>query len=144
MKKALLGLLLAGLLAIPAFASGPLVGVGIEPTAGAQASIGLGWAFDSWKILAEKEAFDSWYGYWSIAALWTPDWGVVDGRVGAALGWIWEAGGLYFDDLAFIVGIQKFWGVPGIYAQLEIGTATLLIPRIGFELVFNLPETGGE
>jgi len=139
-KRVLLALVLVGVVGWATVASGPLFGVGLEPTAGAQASIGLGWAFDSWKILAEKEAFNSWYGYWSVAALWTPDWGVVAGRVGAALGWVWAPAGLYFDDLVFVVGIQKFWGVPGIYAQLEIGTATLLVPRIGFELVFPLPD----
>jgi hypothetical protein len=140
MKRVLLGLVLVGLLAVPAFASGPLFGVSIEPTAGALASFGAGWAFDSWKLIAAKEAFNTWYGNWSIAALWTPYWGVVDGRVGAVLGWEWQSGGLYYTDLAFIIGVQKSWGIPCVYGQFEIGTSTLLVPRVGFELVFPLPD----
>jgi hypothetical protein len=140
MKRIVLAVLLVLGLGLGALATGPVVGIGIEPNYGAQASFSAGWAFDQWKILGTKEAFDTWYGDWSISAMWTPDWGYVDGRIGLLLGWDWESGGLYYNDLAFVVGVQKSWGVPGIYAQFEIGTSTLLIPRVGFELQFDLPK----
>ncbi len=143
MKRALLGLALVVLLAVPALAIGPVVGIGLEPNAGAQASFSAGFAFDQWKLLGTKESFDTWYGDWSVCALWTPNWGYVDGRIGMLLGWDWQSGGLYYNDLAFVVGVQKRWGIPGVYAQFEVGTSTLLIPRVGFELQFDLPKTVG-
>jgi hypothetical protein len=140
MKRALVLCVVLGLLAVPALGAGPLFGVSIEPTVGSQAAIDFGWAFDSWKMVATKEAFATWYGAWSIGALWTPAWGEFDGRVGAMLGWDWQSGGLYYTDLAFIIGVQKSWGIPCLYGQFEFGTSSLLVPRVGFEVVFPLPE----
>ena len=140
MKRVLLALLIVGAVGWAAIAQGPTFGVGLEPTAGAQASFSAGWAFDSWKIIGTKEAFSTWYGDWSVSALWTPDWGFADGRIGALLGWDWETGGLYFNDLAFVIGVQRFWDIVGIYGQFEVGTSTLLIPRVGVEFVFSLPQ----
>jgi hypothetical protein len=56
------------------------------------------------------------------------------------LGWDWQSGGLYYTDLAFIIGVQKSWGIPCLYGQFEFGTSSLLVPRVGFEVVFPLPE----
>lgn len=139
MKRVLIALLAIVALSGAVMATGPLFGISIEPATGSQASFAAGWSFDSWTLIGAKEAFDTWYGNWSICALWTPDWGLVDGRIGAVLGWEWLAGGLYYNDLAFVLGVQKFWGIPGVYAQFEIETATMPIPRVGFELVFDIP-----
>jgi hypothetical protein len=141
MKKALvLSVLLVVALSGAVLAEGPVFGFGIEPTSGAVASFEFGWGFDSWMLLGEKEAFNSWYGPWAISALWNPDLGWAAGRVGAELGWVWEQTGVYFDDLAFVLGVQRFWGIAGVYGQIEIGQSTYLVPKVGFELRFDLPQ----
>ena len=140
MKKVLVALLAVCAVGWATMASGPLFGFGVEPVAGAAVSFDFGWGFDTWSIVGEKQTFDAWYGPWGIGALWNPDWGWAQGRVGLELGWIWYPSGIYFEDLAFVLGAQRFWGVAGVYGQLEIGQSTYIIPKVGFVLQFDLPD----
>jgi hypothetical protein len=140
MKKVLVGLLMACLIGAVAWASGPLVNFGIEPAEDAYAILGFGWDFDSWAIIGQKEAFNTWYGTWSLLALWTPDVGFADVRFGPKIDLLWSTTGLQYENVAIILGIEKFWGIAGVFAQLEVNTAYGLIPVVGLELHFDIPE----
>jgi hypothetical protein len=155
MKRVVLAVLLVLGLGVAAFGSGPLINFGIEPAAGASVSLGFGWDFDSWAIIGAKSGFNTWEGAWSISALWTPDVGFADVRVGPKLElnmYALAAGagtgttpgnhpaGLSYKDMAIILGIEHFWGIVGAYGQLEIGATGTFSPVIGLELHFDLPK----
>jgi len=128
------------LFGVVVLANGPLVNMGIEPSAGAQASIGFGWYFDTWSLIAEKYDFVSWAGTWGIGALWTPDVGWAQVRVGPRLEFVWDMTGLYYSTTTIVLGVQHFWGIVGAFGQLEVTTAVGLVPRLGIELHFVLPD----
>jgi len=143
MKRVLVVSLLVAALTVGigavAWGVGPLVNLSLEPAPGAVASVGFGWYFDSWEIIAQKADLNAWYGEWSIGSLWTPALGsLADLRLGARVAWVWNDVGLYYGPVVFVVGLQHFWGIPGIWLQLEASTASV-VPRLGFELQIPLP-----
>ncbi|MDD3134872.1 MAG: hypothetical protein WC565_09215 [Parcubacteria group bacterium] len=138
MKRLILSLLAVCIVSAVAWAGGPLLNFGIEPTAGATASFGFGWDFDSWAIIGAKDAF-TWEGIWSVSALWTPSVGWADVRVGPKLELYLDEFGLQYRDMVLILGVEHFWGMVGVYGQLEIGATGTFAPAIGLELHFDLP-----
>jgi hypothetical protein len=141
MKRALVLSLVAVIgLVVAAFGSGPLLNFGIEPAAGQTVSLGFGWDFDSWAIIAAKDGFTTWTGLWSISALWTPTVGWADVRVGPKLEMELTSSGLAYSDMALVLGVEHFWSIVGIYGQLEIGATGGFKPVVGIELHFDLPQ----
>ncbi len=150
MKKVLIGLLAVCAVGWAALASGPVIGFGVEPVAGASISVDFGWGFDTWTMLGEKETLGTFYGPWAIAALWNPylsglgSESSVEGRFGGELGINWQESGIYYDDFSLIVGAQISWEILAAYLQLEIGGSGTFMPKAGVEIQFDLPKvTGG-
>jgi hypothetical protein len=153
MKRLIVSLMLVLCVGVSAFAAGPLLNFGIEPTAGAAGSLGFGYDFDSWALIGAKSGFTTWEGPWSISALWTPNVGLVDVRVGpklslnmySAAGWIdsvYHPAGLSYRDMSLVLGVEKFWGIVGAYGQLEFSATGAFKPVIGVELHFDLTPPG--
>jgi hypothetical protein len=143
MKRLIVGLLLVCVMGFAAFAGGPLLNFGIAPAAGEYVSLGFGWNFDSWELVAQKDTFSTWAGDWSIAALWTPDVGFADLRVGPKLTLDWGTNGrLYYSDTSVILGVEKIWNIIGVFGDIEISAVNGLMPRVGVELHFDLPIVG--
>lgn len=143
MKRALVLLLLVLGVGASAFAAGPLLNFGIEPTAGAAGSLGFGYDFDSWSLIGAKSGFTTWEGAWSISALWTPNVGFADVRVGPQLElYMNDEDGLLYHDMVLVLGVEKFWGIVGAYGQLEFSATGAFRPVIGVELHFDLTPPG--
>ena len=140
--KRIVGLVLVALVlcGVAALAGGPLVNLGIEPASGGAAYLGIGWTFDSWSLIAEKVEFSTWAGIWALGVLWTPDVGWASVRFGPKIALEWNNFGLFYEDLAIVLGVQRFWGIVGVFGQLEVNTSTGIVPRVGFELHFQLPS----
>jgi len=149
MKKALILTILVMGLSATAFA-GPLIGIQVAPAINSTAALTVGWDFGSAVIEGSKTNFNTWYGEWTIAGLWTPADQTFSYRLGPKLIWDWygartkvgstwyEAGQLVYRDLAIVIGVSTTWGPLQVFGEFDIGsTGTLGVkPLIGFNIVF--------
>jgi len=147
MKKALLGLVLVGLLAVPAMADSIVLGFGVEPVVGAPVSLSAGYAGPNWVALGQKADTSSFYGVWSLCVLWNPVAGqfgstsaITRWRLGGTIGVDWEPTNISFGGATLIGGAQIDWSVLTAYLQLVIGGSKVLTPQIGVELRIPLGD----
>ncbi|MFA5054347.1 MAG: hypothetical protein WC565_09825 [Parcubacteria group bacterium] len=143
MKRAIAVCLIAvGLLSAVAFADAPIVSIGFEPSVDSKASLGFGWDFDSWKLIGSKTDFSTWMGRWAVCAFWTPPTGFADVRIGPELAIWWDETGLFYNDMAFVVGVEKVWGAShvqfGLYGELKFSSNYGVRPELGVLLEFPL------
>lgn len=143
MKKVLAALCVLIVLGVSALCA-PIVGIQVEPLVGSEASFSFGYCWDSWQILGTKDNFTTWIGRWGVSVLWTPELDGVELRTGPSIAVYWDDTGVYYNDLAYIIGIQHFWGMVGIYGQLELNSAYGLVPAVGVQIELKLPEKAGE
>jgi len=139
MKKVIV-LLAVLMLSVSAFA-GPLVGIQVAPAVNSMAALTLGWDFGYSSIEGSKSTYNTWYGDWSIAALWTPADQTFSYRLGPKIIWNWNSvsGAIKYKDLAIVLGVSRTWGAFQLFGELDIGsTAALSIkPIIGVNVIFG-------
>ena len=139
MKK-ILAITAALMLSTVAFA-GPLIGLQVTPAVDAQAGLVIGWDFGYASIEGSKTNFNTWYGEWSLAGLWTPDNNGFSYRIGPKITWDWNrhTGSLTYKDLSIVVGVAKTWGAFQVFGEFDVGsTGTLsLRPIIGLNILFD-------
>jgi len=151
MKKALILVLMfvmgLGLMTM----AGPLIGIQVAPAINSAAALTVGWDFGSAVIEGSKTNFNTWYGEWTIAGLWTPADQTFSYRLGPKLIWDWygartkvgstwyEAGQLVYRDLAIVIGVSTTWGPLQVFGELDIGStgALNIKPLLGLNILFD-------
>lgn len=140
--KRILFLVLACMIGLGlAATSGPLIGIQVAPAINSTAALTVGWDFGDVVIEGSKTNFNTWYGTWTIAALWTPADQTFSYRLGPKLIWDWErwTGQLVYRDLAIVIGVSKTWGPLQVFGEFDIGStgALSVTPLIGFNILFE-------
>ena len=141
MKRIVLAALLVLGLGAVAWADSIVVGFGAEPVLYAPLSASIGYAGPNWVVLGQKAALNSFYGVWSICALWNPVAGqigdtsvVTRWRVGGTIGIDWEPTYISYGGASIIAGAEIDWSILTGYIQFAIGGSQLIMPQIGIEL----------
>ncbi len=154
MKKAIvLGILFAVALSGAVMADNFVIGLVAEPVVGAELSASVGYAGPNWVVLGQKAAINSFYGVWSVCALWNPVIGLLGDtsavtrwRVGGTVGIDWETAYISYGGASIIAGAEIDWSILTGYLQFAIGGSHLITPQIGVELRIPLgsdKSTGG-
>ncbi|MEA3298114.1 MAG: hypothetical protein U9Q31_01220, partial [Chloroflexota bacterium] len=120
--------------------AGPLLGLQLVPTAGTAVGFEAGWAFSDSNIVIQKTDLSSVYGYFSLAAIWTPTSDGFKYRGGVAMDWYLSATGLdlWYNGLTFIVGAQKTWRPFTAYGDIRMSSTGVLTPVVGINVLFDL------
>jgi len=121
--------------------AGPLIGIQVAPAINSAAALTVGWDFGAIALEGSKTDFNTWYGQWSIAALWIPVDQAFSYRLGPKLIWNWNSttGALVYKDLAIVLGVSRTWGAFQLFGELDIGStgALNIKPLLGLNILFD-------
>jgi len=116
----------------------PLLGFAIVPSTGWPVGLNVGFTTYDFTLEAWTPNLNTPAGFWTVAAMWTPQIEQFGYRIGAKV-YLNYFGAIVYRGFGFVMGVSNTWGPLQLYADLNVAPFGVAIvwPTVGLNILFS-------